>query len=52
MCWLDATVELATTKDIGEKGFMIGRTCEFFIVADSVLFLGNDWNYGSILGSR
>ncbi len=45
-------VWLATTKEIGEKRIMIGRDCEFFVVADSVSSLENHWNRGSVLSSR
>ena len=48
---LDAPFGSATTKDIGEKRIMIGRDCGFFVVADSVSSLGNDWNRGGVLGS-
>lgn len=35
----------------GEKRIMVGRDCMFFEVANSVLFLVNDWNRGDALGS-
>ena len=31
---------------------MIGRDCGSFVVANSVSSLRNDWNRGSVLGSR
>ena len=49
---ISRAVWLATTKDIGKKRIMIGRDCRFFVVADSVSSLGNDWNRGGVLGSR
>ena len=42
----------ATMKDIGEKWMMIGRDCGFFVVANSVSSLGDDWNHGGVFGSR
>ena len=38
-------------KDIGEKRIITGRDNKFFVVADSVLSLRNDWD-GVVLGSR
>ena len=37
-----------TTKDIGEKRILIGIDCGFFVVADSVSSLRNDWNRGGV----
>ena len=44
-------VWLATTKDIGEKWMMIGRNSGYFVAADSVSSLGDDWNRGGVFGS-
>ena len=37
------TVWLATTKDIGKKGIMIGRDCGFFVVASFELIRFHLW---------
>ena len=34
---------------IDEKRIMIGRDCRFFVVANSVSFLGNDWNRDGVM---
>lgn len=52
LCQFDTPVRLVTTKNNGEKRIMIGRNYGFFVIADLVSFLRNDWNGGSILNSR
>ena len=39
----------ATMRVTDEKRIMIRRDCRFFVEANSVSFLGNDWNRGGVM---
>ncbi len=39
----------ATMKDISEKGIKIKRYYRFLGVANSISFVGNDWNHGDVI---